>query len=26
MDVLYGSRVMIIGSEEEFVDRQIPNV
>lgn len=25
MDVLYGSRVMIIGSEEEFVDRQIPN-
>ena len=26
MDVLYGSRVMIIGSEEEFVDRQIPGV
>jgi len=26
MDVLYGSRVMIVGSEEEFVDRQIPNV
>ena len=26
MDVLYGSRVMIIGSEEEFVDRQVPNV
>ena len=26
MDVLYGSRVMVIGSEEEFVDRQIPGV
>lgn len=25
MDVLYGSRIMIIGSEEEFVDRQIPS-
>lgn len=26
MDVLYGSRIMIVGSEEEFVDRQIPGV
>ncbi|MBT3249307.1 MAG: hypothetical protein HN846_00190 [Candidatus Pacebacteria bacterium] len=26
MDVLYGSRVMIIGNEEEFVDRQVPSV
>ncbi len=26
MDVLYGSRVMVVGSEEEFVDRQIPGV
>jgi DNA-binding transcriptional ArsR family regulator len=26
MDVMYGSRVMIIGSEEEFVDRQLPGI
>jgi len=26
MDILYGSRVMIIGSEEEFVNRQIPGI
>jgi uncharacterized protein len=26
MDVLYGSRVMVIGSEDDFVDRQIPGV
>jgi hypothetical protein len=26
MDILYGSRVMVIGSEEEFVDRQIPGL
>jgi len=25
MDVLYGGRVMVIGSEEEFVDRQLLN-
>jgi len=24
MDVLYGGRVMVIGSEEEFVDRKLP--
>lgn len=26
MDVLYGSRVMVIGSEDEFVERQIPGL
>ncbi len=26
MDVLYGSRVMVIGSEEEFVERKIPGI
>lgn len=26
MDILYGSRVMVIGSEEEFVERQIPGL
>lgn len=26
MDVLYGSRVMIIGNETEFVDREIPGL
>jgi len=26
MDVLYGSRVMVIGNEDDFVDRQIPGL
>ncbi len=26
MDVLFGSRVMVIGSEEEFVNRQTPGI
>lgn len=26
LDILYGSRVMVIGSEVEFVERQIPGV
>lgn len=26
IDVLYGSRVMVIGSEDEFVERQIPGL
>ncbi len=26
MDILYGSRVMIIGNEDEFVNRQIPGI
>lgn len=26
MDVLYGSRVMVIGSEEEFVEKNLPGV
>lgn len=26
MDVLYGTRIMIIGSEDEFVDRKIPGL
>jgi DNA-binding transcriptional ArsR family regulator len=26
MDILYGSRVMVIGSEEEFVERQVPGL
>lgn len=26
MDVLYGSRVMVIGSEEEFVERNLPGL
>lgn len=26
MDILYGSRVMVIGSEEDFVERQIPGL
>lgn len=26
MDVLYGSRVMVIGSEDEFVERQVPGL
>lgn len=26
MDVLYGSRVMVIGSEEEFVERQVEGI
>jgi DNA-binding transcriptional ArsR family regulator len=26
MDILFGSRVMVIGSEEEFVERQIPGL
>lgn len=26
MDVLYGSRVMVIGSEDEFVERKIPGL
>jgi len=26
MDVLFSSRVMVIGSEEEFVERQIPGL
>lgn len=26
MDVLYGSRVMVIGNEDDFIDRQIPGL
>lgn len=26
MDILFGSRVMVIGSEDEFVERQIPGL
>lgn len=26
MDILYGSRVMVIGSEDEFVERQVPGL
>jgi DNA-binding transcriptional ArsR family regulator len=26
MDILFGSRVMVIGSEDEFVERQIPGI
>jgi hypothetical protein len=26
MDILYGSRVMVVGSEDEFVERQVPGL
>lgn len=26
MDILFGSRVMVVGSEEEFVERQVPGL